>query len=113
MLEKKLYSITPAGRDEFLNWMRSETPLSVTPKDISRLKLFFSAAFTKEERKAFLEDQLTQHENRKQHLLDNQKKFTGVPDRDSDEFDDYLVLLGAVRREEMTVSWLKECLDFL
>ena len=39
-----------------------------------------------------------------------QKKFTGVPDSSSDEFGDYLVLMGAVMREEMMIEWLKRCI---
>ncbi|MCB6948576.1 hypothetical protein LIZ84_12065 [Roseburia faecis] len=31
----------------------------------------------------------------------------------SDEFGDYLVLLGAIMREEMMIDWLKKCIKLL
>jgi len=40
-------------------------------------------------------------------LQNNQTKFTAIPDSSSDEFGDYLVLLGAIMREEMMIDWLK------
>lgn len=40
-LEKKLYHITDEGQREFMSWLSSETPAQPTPKDISRLKIFF------------------------------------------------------------------------
>ena len=35
-MEKKLYSITPAGHEEFVKWMKKDEPIGVTPKDIFR-----------------------------------------------------------------------------
>ena len=31
----------------------------------------------------------------------------------ADEFGDYLVLMGAVMREEMVIEWLTKCLELL
>ena len=47
------------------------------------------------------------------HLKNNQKKFTEVPQSDSDEFGDYLVLMGAIMREEMMIEWLNRCIRLL
>ena len=60
-----------------------------------------------------LEDQLHKHRTRMRHLKNNQKKFTEVPDSSSDSFGDYLVLMGAVMREEMTIEWLNRCIALL
>ena len=54
-LEKKLYHITEKGRTDFMSWLSSETPAQPTPKDISRLKIFFCSCLPKEERKFMLE----------------------------------------------------------
>ncbi len=111
--EKKIYHITDAGREDFLDWLAAETKAQPTPKDISRLKIFFCNCLDPEDRKFMLEDQLHKHRTRMKHLKDNQKKFTGVPDSSSNEFGDYLVLLGAVMREEMTIAWLNRCIELL
>ncbi len=83
--EKKIYHITEKGRRDFFDWLSSETKPQPTPKDISRLK----------------------------HLRNNQAKFTAVPDSEADEFGDYLVLMGAIMREEMVIEWLRKCLALL
>lgn len=110
-LEKKLYSITQAGRRDFMKWLRAETELEPTPKNVSRLKVFFSNCLEPEERIAFLEELLYQHRSRLKHLQNNQKKFSSIPDRNTAEFSDYLVLMGAIMREEMNCDWLQRCME--
>lgn len=112
-LEKKLYHITEKGRTDFMSWLSSETPAQPTPKDISRLKIFFCSCLPPEERKFMLEEQVYKHTARLKHLQSNQQKFTQVPASDSDEFGDYLVLMGAIMREETTIEWLKKSLSLL
>ncbi|MFQ7336925.1 MAG: hypothetical protein ACLROW_10070 [Roseburia faecis] len=53
------------------------------------------------------EEQLHRHTSRLKHLQNSQTKFTAIPDSSSDKFGDYLVLLGAIMREEMMIDWLK------
>lgn len=112
-LEKKLYHITKKGRTDFMSWLSSETPAQPTPKDISRLKIFFCSCLPKEERKFMLEEQVYRHTARLKHLQNNQQKFSQVPDSDSNEFGDYLVLMGAIMREEMMIEWLKKSISLL
>lgn len=111
--EKKLYHITEAGREDFLDWLATETKAQPTPKDVSRLKIFFCNCLDPEDRRFMLEDQLHKHRTRMRHLKNNQKKFTRVPDNNSDEFGDYLVLMGAIMREEMMIDWLARCIKLL
>ena len=49
--EKKLYHITDAGRTDFMDWLSSETKTQPTPKDISRLKIFFCNCLPPEDRR--------------------------------------------------------------
>lgn len=110
VLEKKVYRLTEKGRQDFHAWLSAETKLEPTPKNVARLKIFFCSSLSAEERDAFLKDQLAQHEARLAHLLHNQESFSSVPAPDTDAFGDYLVLMGAVMREEMNCAWLKKCL---
>ena len=96
-----------------MSWLSSETPAQPTPKDISRLKIFFCSCRPKEERKFMLEEQVYRHTARLKHLQNNQQKFSQVPDSDSNEFGDYLVLMGAIMREEMMIEWLKKSISLL
>ncbi len=111
--EKKRYHITEKGRQDFLEWLSSETKPQATPKDISRLKIFFCNCLDIEDRRFMLEDQRHKHYSRLKHLKKNQEKFTAVPDCNSDAFGDYLVLMGAIMREEMTIDWLGKCMELL
>lgn len=48
VLEKKVYSITEKGREDFYKWEESLNPLKPVPKDEFRLQLFFSGALSPE-----------------------------------------------------------------
>lgn len=110
VLEKKLYSITEDGRRDFMDWLSRDEKMEPTPKNIFRLRVFFSSRLDPEDRIRLLENQLEQHKNRIKHLRNNQLKFDCIPEKDTDEFGDYLVLMGAIMREEMTIEWLEKCI---
>lgn len=111
VLEKKVYAITEKGRLEFLAWLEKDQPMAATPKDIFRLKVFFSGYLDPEKRIHLLENHLEQHQKRLEHLKNNQRKFTVVPASNMPEFGDYLVLAGAIMREETNCRWLEQCLE--
>lgn len=110
-LEKKRYTVTEEGKKDFLKWLEADTEMEATPKDVSRLKIFFSSKLSDEARKHLFEDQLLQHQCRLHHLIQNQSKFDKIPANDSDDFGDYLVLMGAIMREEMICQWLGKCIE--
>lgn len=112
-LEKKNYSITEEGKKDFLEWLQEETKAEETPKSIFRLKLFYSPYLNDSERKEMIEQQLKLEESRLQQLKNNQKKFDKIPNKNSSEFGDYLVLMGAIMREETNCEWLNKCLELL
>ncbi len=110
-LEKKVYSITEAGREDFLNWLSTIEPMQATPKDVFRLRLFFAAYLEPEARLAMLSEHLEEHRLRLAHLRrKNEDVFAVIPEKDSALFFDYLVWLNAVMREETTCRWLETCI---
>lgn len=109
-LEKKMYSITDKGREEFMAWLDQNRPLPPTPKNELRLQVFFSSCLGPQRRLELLEYQLGEHQKRLEHLRHNQTKFDAVPPKDSPDFGDYLVLMGAIMREENNCQWLEECI---
>ena len=110
VLEKKVYRITEKGKQEFLTWLNEDVSMQPTAKDVFRLRMYFSGQLEKEDRLRLLESQLKQHKDRLEHLKHNQEKFSKIPDSDSHEFGDYLVLMGAIMRENTNIEWLKECI---
>ncbi len=107
---KKVYSITEAGKKDFAKWLSSDNADITTPKDTFRLRLFFSSEMPEEDRDFLLQSHLLQHKNRLKHLKDNQSKFTDIPSKDDPTFGDYLVLMGAIMREENTIAWIEKCI---
>lgn len=110
VLQKKIYTITDAGRRDFLEWLSEDQPMSSTPKDIFRLRVFFSNELSDQQRLTMFESHLEQHKLRLSYLKQQMEKFDGTPDDESPLLGDYMVLTGAIMREETTCKWLKKCI---
>ena len=110
VLEKKVYTIADEGRRDFSEWEETLCPIQTASKDESRLRLFFLDGASPDFQQRFLADQLSQHQKHLEHLLENQKKFDEIPPTDDRAFSDYLVLRGAVYREEAALQWIQECI---
>ncbi|WP_019910974.1 PadR family transcriptional regulator [Paenibacillus sp. HW567] len=112
VLEKKLYSITEKGKQDFLQWLKKEEPIEPTPKDVFRLRMYFSNNLDVATRLQLLGHQLLQHQDRLKHLRKNKERYNSIPPLDSDNFGDYLVLDGAILRETVTIQWLENYIDY-
>lgn len=112
VLEKKVYYITEKGKDEFLKWLAKDQPMEPTPKNKFRLRMYFSNNLDIDTRITLLENQLLQHKKRLEFLQSQKLAYDKVPDIHSDYFGDYLVLDGAIIREEGQIQWLKNCIDY-
>ena len=111
-LEKKLYSITPDGRAQLQEWLMKNEPLEPTPKDVFRLRMYFSDFMTPKELKTQLTLQLEKHILKKKYLTDIMHKnyHDQAPAVGTREFGDFMVLEGAIMREESYIAWLQNCL---
>lgn len=112
ILEKKLYTITKEGKTDFLEWLLKKEPMESTPKDIFRLRMYFSSCITPKNRIHLLEHELKQHEERLIFLKETMKNHTVIPKPTDPQFGDYIVLEGAIIREEGSVQWLKNCITY-
>ena len=111
-MEKKLYTITPKGHAEFVAWLLQDEPLGITPKDVFRLRTFFSDFMSVADFEKHLHSQLDKHNLKKGYLESSMSNYyEAVPKYGSKEFGDYAVLLGAIMREDSYLAWLKVCLD--
>lgn len=115
-LEKKLYTTTPDGRKDFLQWLNQDEPLEPTPKDIFKLKTYFSDALPLGKRIEQFQSQLIKRREKLYILKNHKEKLYGninpasLTDR---QRSDYLVLQGAILREEAYVTWLRESIALL
>lgn len=114
-LEKKIYTITEKGKEEFYHWLLTDYPLEPTPKDIFRLRIYFSEYISNKDLKRHFESQKKKHLKRKEHLNHVLVKQygEGIPPLNSKEGGDYMVLEGAILREKANLQWLDNCLGRL
>jgi len=113
VLEKKVYSITEKGTKEFQEWLMTDDKIEPTAKDRFRLKMYFSTITDKETLLRLLNSQTRQHFEKLSSLRERFNQYEGVPDFSDSRFGDYIVLEGAVMREENYLEWLQKCLDYL
>ena len=111
VLEKKVYSITKSGKDEFIKWVNRRQKIKTMPKDEFRLQLYFSGCIDRNERLSLLNDMLKQHKERLKELGEISKKFEPSPPEDEEMFCTYMVFLGAVAREKAQCHWLEKCIS--
>ncbi len=112
-LERKRYRLTPAGKKAFLAWERTDHELGAVPKDEFRLQLFFSDCLNERDRNRLIDAHLERHHARLTYLEGNREKLGPADELDDAGLSDYLVLLGAIRREEANCAWLEECKQIL
>lgn len=112
VLEKKVYSLTDKGRKEFIKWLKKDEAMEKTPKNIFRLRMYFSNSLELGTRIQLLEHQLLQHHKRLAFLTGQKARYKDVPPLDSEGFGDYIVLEGAILREEATIQWLNNCIKY-
>ncbi|MBN2898010.1 MAG: PadR family transcriptional regulator [Clostridia bacterium] len=112
ILETKRYTITEQGQKDFMQWLHKDEKLQRTPKNPFRLRMYFSNYLDTETRVQMLENQKMQHVKRLNALKKTCEQYPETPPKDSDRFGDFLVLRGAITREEQVLAWLDECIGY-
>lgn len=117
-LEKKMYTITDAGRKELLAWAVSPEPLPETEKDAFMLKMYFIHTLSREEAHTLFEHQLHQRQEKLVHLEEEYQQLLPVfgiertegemMNFDHPHLGHYLVLTKAIAREQSYVQWLTQ-----
>ncbi len=115
-LEKKLYEITPAGKEDFLAWLAQDQPLDPTPKDVFKLRSYYSEWLPEREYLALLQKQMEKRSYKFHVLASRLEKNYGDVDPSTlagKARGDYLVLMGAVMRERTYLEWLQKSYDLV
>ncbi len=114
-MEKKYYSITPAGEQALLEWIRSCDPIEPVPKEVFRLKLYFGDHLSnRDELAPMYRDQYRQYTERlNTNLVRIQEVTDPIPERGSSDLGEYLLARGAILRDQAYLSWLRECAELL
>ena len=112
-MEKKIYYITDQGHNEFLSWLKDDVPIERTFKDIFRLRTYYSESLSDDEFLKLLQSQLNQHTEKRDFLAGvMSKEFKSkAPKKGTAELGDYMVLDGAILRENAYIDWLNNCIE--
>ncbi|MBN2908866.1 PadR family transcriptional regulator [Polycladomyces sp. WAk] len=114
-LEKKIYSITPDGKQELHEWLTHFGPIPAV-KDEFMLKAYFVSSMSPNEAKDLFRDQFNK---RKEKLAFLEKRFDELQKKMTDpvarspHFGHYLVLTRAMEREKGYIAWLEKALKWL
>ena len=115
-LEKKLYEITPRGEEDFLQWLEQDPPLDPTPKDVFRLRSYYSQWLPEEKYLELIRRQIEKRTVKLDYLSGCLEKSYGGVDPvtlTGAARGDYLVLLSAVMRERTCMDWLHKSLEIV
>lgn len=116
-LEKKVYSITDAGKKELNKWLSTLEQEFITLKDEFMLKAYFISSIPKDEAREQFLNELEKHKNRLSFLEEEFKKLKVVIGDEityeSKEFGNYLVLTNALKRENRYCEWLEDSLQLM
>ena len=108
-LEKKLYEITDEGKADFLQWLEQDPPLDPTPKDVFRLRSYYSQWLPEETYLDLIQKQIEKRSVKLNYLSGCLEASYGDVDPltlTGPARGNYLVLLSAVMREQTYMEWL-------
>lgn len=115
-LEKKLYEITEQGREDFMRWLALDPPLEPTPKDVFKLRSYYSQWLSEDDYLQLLQKQIEKRTQKHKQLKDRfDRRYKNVDPAvlTGAARGDYLVLMSAVMREQAYLEWLYQCCDLV
>ena len=77
---RRVYDLTPAGRDAVTAWVREPTDVSMEIRDVASLKLFAAELSTPDDVRALAEQQVASYRRRLAILDDVEERFGGRPE---------------------------------
>ncbi|MGQ9910155.1 MAG: PadR family transcriptional regulator [Candidatus Flexifilum sp.] len=105
---RKVYSITPAGREELHRWLRTEQPLPVY-RDPFLVQLFFASELDDETVLDHLARQKREHEARLEQYQQIPVPHLGDPALDRKRLFWRLTLEMGLELEQTYLEWLDRC----
>jgi DNA-binding PadR family transcriptional regulator len=112
-LEKKLYTLTRAGQDEFLCWLTRDEPMELNTKDVFKLRLYFSGSMSDANLLTQLESQLKVR--RERYAIRLEKSYDEIDPTLLSRADrgDYLALELTIYREQADIQWFERSITLL
>ena len=109
---RKVYSVTEAGKDELIRWLQCSGPLP-TLREPLLVQLFFSAQLPNEAIIQLLEQQLAAHHEKLAEYEMIELPSLGDKSASREQMMQRLVLELVLRREQTYMDWLKTAIDVI
>lgn len=108
--DRKVYTITETGERQLLEWLARDEELEPTPKDVFKLRMYFSDEMSEEELWEQLNRQYQKRKLKYARLQEFARRYEEPPETGTAAFGDYMVLTSANMREEAYLKWLRHCM---
>jgi DNA-binding PadR family transcriptional regulator len=109
---RKVYSVTEAGKAEFIRWLQSPHPLP-TLREPLLIQLFFAAHLPNEAIVQLLEQQLAARIEKLTECEKIQLPMLGDQYASREQIMQRLVLDLVLRREQIYIDWLKTVIEII
>jgi len=109
---RKVYSLTAAGKAEFIRWLQCHQPLP-TVREPLLVQLFFAAQLPNPAIIGLLEQQLAARSKKLAECDNIQLPTLGEQCANREQIMQRLVLELVIRREQTYIDWLKTAIDVI
>lgn len=109
---RKVYSVTEAGKAEFIRWLQCHQPLP-TVREPLLIQLFFAAELPNEAITQLLEQQLTTRHEKLAECENIELPHLGDQAASREQIMQRLALELVIRREQTYIDWLKTAIDVI
>jgi DNA-binding PadR family transcriptional regulator len=109
---RKIYSVTEAGKDELIRWLQSPQPLP-TVREPLLVQLFFAAQLSNEAIIQLLEQQLAARREKLAECENIEFPQLGDQSASREQIMQRLGLELVSRREQTYIDWLKTAIDVI
>lgn len=112
-LEKKVYSITPLGKEQVNDWLFNQPNELASFKDEFILKLYFIKENDQQAIQDILTEQQRLHRLKLEHLYARREVIFPGKKALNGDIGHYLILDHAINREQCTLTWIERTLASL
>ena len=116
LTDEQINTIIDNGRKALQKWLEKDDPLEQTPKDIFKLKVYFSDEMdTKTLLKQFNSSK-SKHLEKLEYLeiyIEELSKDKNISNSSSHGFGDFIVLKGSIMREKTYIEWIDDCISMI
>lgn len=112
--DRRVYEITPSGRDALWAWLESASP-HPAPRDAFALQLYFGAELSDDDLRSLLAERRSSHQQRLERLRSESAAIAHARDGLTERTRTLRLTAydGSIARERASIDWLDDCIHAL